>query len=54
MSNSPWSAQDVIAQVQAEIAATPGLERGGMLLLAERAGPGLTLTPRAVRGRKRG
>jgi SRSO17 transposase len=37
VSNSPWSAQDVIAQVQAEIAATPGLERGAMLLLDESA-----------------
>jgi SRSO17 transposase len=37
VSNSPWSAQDVIAQVQAEIAATPGLQRGGMLLLDESA-----------------
>jgi SRSO17 transposase len=37
VSHSPWSAQDVIAQVQAEIAATPGLERGGLLLLDESA-----------------
>ncbi len=29
MSNSPWSAQGVIQQVQEQIAATPGLERTG-------------------------
>ena len=39
MSNSPWSAWTVavIQQVQAEIAATPGLERGGVLILDESA-----------------
>jgi len=39
MSNSPWSAWTVavIQQVQAEIAATPGLERGGVLILNESA-----------------
>ena len=35
MSNSPWSAWAVIQQVQVEIAATPGLERGGVLILNE-------------------
>ena len=37
VSNSPWSARALIAQVQAEISATPGLEHGAMLLLDERA-----------------
>lgn len=37
VSNSPWSARRIIAQVQAEISATPGLEQGGMLLLDESA-----------------
>ncbi len=37
MSNSPWSAQAVFRQAQAKIAATPGLERGGMLILDESA-----------------
>ena len=37
MSNSPWSAWAVIQQVQVEIAATPGLERGGVLILDESA-----------------
>lgn len=37
MTNSPWSAQPVFEQVQQEIAAKPGLERGGMLLLDESA-----------------
>lgn len=37
MSNSPWSAQAVIRQVQGEISAKPGLERGGMLILDESA-----------------
>jgi SRSO17 transposase len=37
MSNSPWSAQGVIRQVQQEITAKPGLERGGMLILDESA-----------------
>jgi SRSO17 transposase len=36
MSNSPWSAQVVIQHVQAEIAATPEL-RGGVLILDESA-----------------
>lgn len=35
-SNSPWSAQPVLRQVQAEIAATPGLQ-GGVLALDESA-----------------
>ncbi|MCL4508567.1 MAG: IS701 family transposase [Chloroflexi bacterium] len=37
MSNSPWSAQEVIRQVQREIIAKPGLERGGVLILDESA-----------------
>lgn len=37
MSNSPWSAQAVIKQVQQEIASQPGLRQGGMLLLDESA-----------------
>jgi SRSO17 transposase len=37
MSDSPWSAQTVIAQVQAELAATPALAHGGMLILDESA-----------------
>ena len=37
MSNSPWSAWAVIQQVQAEIAATPGLEQGCVLILDESA-----------------
>lgn len=37
MSNSPWSAQAVIRQVQQEIASKPGLERGGVLILDESA-----------------
>ena len=37
MSHSPWSAQAVIRQVQAEIAATPGLGLGGVLILDESA-----------------
>lgn len=36
MSNSPWSAQGVIQQVQAEVAATPEF-RGGILILDESA-----------------
>ncbi len=35
MSNSPWLGQTVCQQVQGEIAAKPGLERGGVLLLDE-------------------
>lgn len=37
MSNSPWSAQAAVAQVQQEVEATPGLERGGILILDESA-----------------
>ena len=37
MSNSPWSPQMIYRQVQAEIAATPELNSGGMLLLDESA-----------------
>jgi SRSO17 transposase len=37
MSDSPWSAQAVIAQVQAELAATPALQQGGVLILDESA-----------------
>ena len=37
MSNSPWSAWAVIQQVQVEIAATQGLEQGGVLILDESA-----------------
>jgi len=35
MSDSPWSAQAVIAQVQTELAATPALQHGGRLILDE-------------------
>ncbi len=37
MSNSPWSASDVVRQVQAEIKETPGLEKGGVLIVDESA-----------------
>jgi SRSO17 transposase len=37
MSNSPWSAQQVIRQVQQEIIAKSGLEQGGVLILDESA-----------------
>lgn len=37
MSDSPWSAQAVIAQVQSELAATPALHHGAMLILDESA-----------------
>ena len=37
MSDSPWSAQAVIHQVQTELAAMPALEHGGMLILDESA-----------------
>lgn len=37
MSDSPWEAQAVIQKVQGEIAATPELQVGGMLLLDESA-----------------
>ena len=36
-SNSPWSAWAVIEQVQAEIAAIPGLGQGGVHILDESA-----------------
>jgi SRSO17 transposase len=35
MSESPWSAHDVIRQVQTELAATPALQHGGRLILDE-------------------
>src|SRR5215210_5920274 len=35
MSDSPWSAQAVIHQVQTDLAATPALRHGGMLILDE-------------------
>ena len=37
MSNSPWATQVALEQVREEIKATPGLQRGGMLLLDESA-----------------
>jgi SRSO17 transposase len=37
MSNSPWSAQEVIRQVQREVIAKPGLQQGGVLILDESA-----------------
>lgn len=37
MSNSPWSMRIALDQVREEIKATPGLEKGGMLLLDESA-----------------
>jgi SRSO17 transposase len=37
MSDSPWSAQAVIQQVQREISVAPGLSQGGVLLLDESA-----------------
>jgi len=37
MSDSPWSAQAVITQVQTDLAATPALQQGGMLILDARA-----------------
>jgi SRSO17 transposase len=37
MSDSPWSAQDPIQKVQREIASTPSLRRGGVLILDESA-----------------
>ena len=36
LSDSPWSAQAVIHHVQTDLAATPALEHGGMLILDER------------------
>jgi len=35
MSDSPWSAQAVIHQVQTDLAATPALQHGGLLILDE-------------------
>ena len=37
MSDSPWPSQPVVQQVQKEIAATPGLNTGGVLILDESA-----------------
>ncbi len=37
MSESPWSAHDLIHQVQTELAATPALQHGGMLILDQSA-----------------
>ncbi len=37
MSNSPWSVRAVLEQVQEEIEATPGMERGSVLILDESA-----------------
>lgn len=37
MSNSPWSAQEVIRQVQREVIAKPGFQRGGVLIIDESA-----------------
>ncbi len=37
MSDSPWSAHAVIRQVQTDLAATPALQHGGMLILDESA-----------------
>jgi len=37
MSDSPWSAQAVIAQVQTDLASTPALQHGGVLILDESA-----------------
>jgi SRSO17 transposase len=37
MSTSPWSAQAVLAQVRAEVAATPALREGSVLILDESA-----------------
>src|SRR5919202_3048697 len=37
MSDSPWSAQAVIRQVQTELAVTPALQHGGILILDESA-----------------
>jgi len=55
MSNSPWSAQAVFRQIQADIAATPGLEKGGVLILDdsadEKAGEGSAGAARQYNGR---
>jgi SRSO17 transposase len=37
MTDSPWSIQPILQQVQREIAATPGLSTGGVLILDESA-----------------
>src|SRR2546428_2220105 len=37
MSDSPWSAQAVVQQVQTELALTPALGTGGVLILSESA-----------------
>jgi len=37
MSNSPWSAQDVLLQVREEISQTPAFASGGVLILDESA-----------------
>lgn len=37
MSNSPWSTQEVIRQVQREVIAKPGLQHGGVLIIDESA-----------------
>jgi SRSO17 transposase len=37
ISDSPWSGQAVLAQIQREIATTPGLQTGGILILDESA-----------------
>src|SRR5260370_24319077 len=37
MSASPWSAQSVLEQIRAEVAATPALRQGGVLILDESA-----------------
>ena len=37
MSDSPWPARAVIRQVQAELAATPELQQGGVLIVDESA-----------------
>lgn len=55
MSDSPWPAQAVIQQVQREIAATPGLRTGGVLILDEcpdeKAGPKSAGAGRQYNGR---
>jgi SRSO17 transposase len=55
MSDSPWEAQAVIRKVQEEIASTPGLQAGGMLLLDEsadeKAGPKSAGAGRQYNGR---
>jgi len=55
MSDSPWEAQAVIRKVQEEIASTPSLQAGGMLLLDEsadeKAGPKSAGARRQYNGR---